>query len=110
MYPTIEFPDALQAALPSAMTRRRRARRITFFGMSEDTQATNPPGSDGDDYADTNDRDIQAKQNEGTDTAALAADPEVDAGDVNVLPGTGGPDDVGDIEVDPEELNLDGHA
>jgi len=78
--------------------------------MSEDTQATNPPGSDGDDYADTNDRDIQAKKNEGTDTAALAADPEVDAGDVNVLPGTGGPDDVGDIEVDPEELNLDGHA
>ena len=78
--------------------------------MSDDTQATNPPGSGGDDYADTNDRDIQAKQNEGTDTAALAADPDVDSADVNVLPGTGGPDDVGDIEVDPEELNLDGHA
>jgi len=33
-------------------------------------------------------------------------DPEVDESQVTTLPGTGGPDDGGDIEVDPGELNL----
>lgn len=28
--------------------------------------------------------------------------------EVNVLPGTGGPDDGGDVEVDPADLNLSG--
>jgi hypothetical protein len=28
---------------------------------------------------------------------------------VRVLPGTGGPDDVGDVDVDPGELNMSGH-
>ena len=38
-----------------------------------------------------------------------ALDQDVDASAVKTLPGTGGPDDEGDIEVDPGELNLDGH-
>jgi hypothetical protein len=58
-------------------------------------------------YADTNERDIQAKQS--SDTNAAPTDPDVDDSDVKVLPGTGGPDDVGDIEVDPDELNMSGH-
>jgi len=33
-------------------------------------------------------------------------DPDIDQADVNTLPGTGGPDDEGDIDVDPGELNL----
>jgi hypothetical protein len=66
-----------------------------------------PPGAGGPDYADTNDRDIQAKQSSDTDGATTEAD--VDDADVNVLPGTGGPDDVGDVEVDPDDLNMSGH-
>jgi hypothetical protein len=79
-------------------------------------------------YADTNDRDIRAKQE--SSPAASAAFPHqtpangesddqvdvdqvdvdaVDPDDVKVLPGTGGPDDVGDVEVDPDELNMSGH-
>ena len=33
-------------------------------------------------------------------------DPDIDQADVKTLPGTGGPDDEGDIDVDPGELNL----
>jgi hypothetical protein len=77
-------------------------------------------------YADTNDRDIRAKQNSSPASSAAFPDETPDDGategqgdagvshpvdpdDVKVLPGTGGPDDVGDIEVDPDELNLSGH-
>ncbi|RFA09375.1 hypothetical protein B7R54_09105 [Subtercola boreus] len=37
-------------------------------------------------------------------------DGDTDLADINVLPGTGGPDDDGDIEVDPAELNLSGDS
>jgi hypothetical protein len=33
-------------------------------------------------------------------------DPDIDKDAVTTLPGTGGPDDEGDIDVDPSELNL----
>jgi hypothetical protein len=33
-------------------------------------------------------------------------DEEIDDEAVKTLPGTGGPDDEGNVEVDPEELNL----
>lgn len=59
-------------------------------------------------YHDTNERDIQSKQHE-TVPEAIEHDPEIDADAVNVLPGTGGPDDVGDVELDPAEYNRDGH-
>ena len=76
--------------------------------MSDQTNSEeHPPGSGGHDYADTNDRDIRAKQN--SDTHAATTEADVDDSDVNVLPGTGGPDDVGDIEVDPDDLNMSGH-
>lgn len=42
------------------------------------------------------------------DSAAVDADTNTD--DVKTLPGTGGPDDGGDIEVDPSELNLSGDS
>ncbi|MET1052190.1 MAG: hypothetical protein ABWX65_06075 [Mycetocola sp.] len=44
-----------------------------------------------------------------TDSAALDDD-DIDADDVNLLPGTGGPDDVGDIDVDPDEIDLSGNS
>jgi hypothetical protein len=50
-------------------------------------------------YSPASERETAAKQD---DADALPANP----------PGTGGPDDTGDLEVDPDELNLpgDGHA
>lgn len=36
------------------------------------------------------------------------ADPEIDSQDVDVLPGTGGPDDPGDVDVDPSEIHPKG--
>jgi hypothetical protein len=74
-----------------------------------DSAPANPPGSGGDDYADTNERDIRAKQAEDPSGSAATDDADIEEDDVKVLPGTGGPDDVGDIEVDPADLNMDGH-
>ena len=61
-------------------------------------------------YPDSNDRDIQAKQDESP--ASSDATSEVDDGttDVQVLPGTGGPDDVGEVEVDTSEIRLPGFS
>lgn len=33
-------------------------------------------------------------------------DEDVDTDDVRAVPGTGGPDDVGDVDVDPKDLDL----
>ncbi|MGY6496967.1 MAG: hypothetical protein ACXIUP_01950 [Microcella sp.] len=52
-------------------------------------------------YSPSSDRETEAKQ-DGHETHA---DPDA-ARKATVLPGTGGPDDVGDIEVDEEELNM----
>ena len=38
-----------------------------------------------------------------------ALDQDIDESAVKTLPGTGGPDDEGDIEVDPGEINMSGH-
>lgn len=42
------------------------------------------------------------------DSPAVDADTDLDA--VQTLPGEGGPDDGGDIEVDPADLNLSGDS
>ncbi|WP_165063144.1 hypothetical protein [Marisediminicola senii] len=55
-------------------------------------------------------RDVQASQDEEVTDSATAAESDVDDSQVQVLPGTGGPDDVGEIEVDPSELNLSGDS
>jgi hypothetical protein len=75
-------------------------------------------------YDDTNDRDIRAKQESEPSASQAVSSPSptttgsqsttgeaasADADDVRVLPGTGGPDDVGDVDVDPGELNMSGH-
>lgn len=43
-------------------------------------------------------------------TLPAGVDDDIDADDVRVVPGTGGPDDVGDVDVDPADLNMPGHA
>ncbi len=62
-----------------------------------------------DQYHDGNERDIEEKQTSPVESSeAFSRDPDVDAGAVNVLPGTGGPDDVGDVEVKPEDYHREG--
>lgn len=39
-----------------------------------------------------------------------AVDGDTDVDDIKALPGTGGPDDGGDIEIDESELNLSGDS
>ena len=67
------------------------------------------PGTPGAGYQDTNDRDISAKQNGSVADSEAARDDAVDLDQVKVLPGTGGPDDVGDEEV-PADYDRTGHA
>lgn len=40
------------------------------------------------------------------DPLPATIDDDIDPDDVRAVPGTGGPDDVGDVDVDPGELNL----
>jgi hypothetical protein len=53
-------------------------------------------------YSPASETETEAKQDE---TAAPAIEPDA-ADKINVAPGTGGPDDVGDIEVNDEDINL----
>jgi len=70
-----------------------------------------PEPNAADKYHDGNERDVASKQEDSIEESeALQQDPDLDAGAVNVLPGTGGPDDVGDIELDPGSYSRDGHA
>jgi hypothetical protein len=57
---------------------------------------TNTPSSD---------TDTEALQNNSVESSS-GVDGEIDEDAIKVLPGTGGPDDEGDIEIDPGELRL----
>ncbi|GGI44950.1 hypothetical protein BCL57_000718 [Agromyces flavus] len=79
--------------------------RVDTSGSSDDV-----PG------ANTNPDDDRTSPASEAETAAKQADPvpeqvvdDVDARDIRAVPGTGGPDDAGDVDVDPDELNLPGH-
>ena len=64
-----------------------------------------------DEYHDGNERDIRRKQAEAIDdSGALAVDDDVDPDDVQVLPGTGGPDDVGEVRLEPGEYDPEGRS
>jgi hypothetical protein len=59
-------------------------------------------------YSPSSGRETEEKQ-ESADSHAFD-DQDIDPENVNLLPGTGGPDDVGDVEVDPDEIDLEGNA
>ena len=61
-----------------------------------------------DEYHDGNERDVEQKQSESVQSSEALNDPEVDDEAVQVLPGTGGPDDGGDIDIDPGEIHPEG--
>ena len=54
-------------------------------------------------YSPSSEAETAAKQ-EGVDAAEF--DDDIDPDDVRAVPGTGGPDDTGDVDVDPDDLNL----
>lgn len=83
------------------------------------TDPTGVPTTDGNtdrvaahdpDLAPRSEADTEVMQNTSVLSSETARDPEVDDSQIEVLPGTGGPDDVGDVEVDPAELNLSGDS
>ncbi|WP_309104036.1 hypothetical protein [Microbacterium sp.] len=56
-------------------------------------------------YSPASETETQQKQR---DPLPETLDDDIDPDDVRVTPGTGGPDDVGDVEVDPDDLNMPG--
>ncbi|WP_239065623.1 hypothetical protein [Microbacterium hibisci] len=54
-------------------------------------------------YSPASETETQHKQK---DALPDTVDPDIDAHAVRVVPGTGGPDDVGDVDVDPDDLDL----
>jgi hypothetical protein len=58
-------------------------------------------------YSPASETETQGKQD---DPLPASVDPDIDLSQVRAVPGTGGPDDVGDIEVDPADLNMPGRA
>ncbi len=58
-------------------------------------------------YSPASESDTQHKQD---DPLPETVDDDIDPDDVRAVPGTGGPDDVGDVDVDPEDLNMPGRS
>ncbi|HAQ59582.1 MAG TPA: hypothetical protein DCR63_03835 [Microbacterium sp.] len=56
-------------------------------------------------YSPASETETERKQE---DPLPESLDDDIDTDDVRVVPGTGGPDDVGDVDVDPDDLNLPG--
>ncbi len=56
-------------------------------------------------YSPASDKETEQRQQDPAESAATD-DAAIDENDVKVLPGTGGPDDTGDVEVDDDELNM----
>lgn len=56
-------------------------------------------------YSPASETETQRKQE---DPLPDTVDPEIDPDDIRAVPGTGGPDDAGDVDVDPGELHVPG--
>ena len=54
-------------------------------------------------YSPASETETEQKQD---DPLPDTIDDDIDPDQINAVPGTGGPDDVGDVEVDPDDLNL----
>ena len=81
--------------------------------MSDDDIIQAPPDVPRDDRLDTDyspssERDVEELQQDQAGSPALD-DPGIDRRDVRLLPGTGGPDDTGQIHVDSDELHVPRH-
>lgn len=81
--------------------------------MSDDDIIQAPPNVPRDDRLDTDyspssERGVEELQKDQADSPALD-DPDIDRSDVQLLPGTGAPDDTGEEYVDPDELHIPRH-
>ncbi len=56
-------------------------------------------------YSPASERETESRQ-DNPRTSEATNDPDIDTDDVTVLPGTGGPDDPGDVDVDPADIRL----
>lgn len=60
------------------------------------------------------DFDTSSLPSSESETEAKQADQstpdDIDGSQVNTLPGTGGPDDSGDVEVDPRDIHIPGRS
>ena len=56
-------------------------------------------------YSPASETETERKQE---DPLPETIDDDIDPDDIRVVPGTGGPDDVGDVDVDPADLNMPG--
>jgi hypothetical protein len=88
MEPQRENPDAATSpgSHPSALTEQESLRKDMSYSPGSETETARK----------------QADPLPGT------LDPDIDPADVRAVPGTGGPDDEGDVDVDPADLNLPG--
>lgn len=79
----------------------------------ETEQGPPPPQTESDavrkdmSYSPASETETEHKQQ---DALPDTVDDDIDADDVRNVPGTGGPDDVGDVDVDPADLNMPGQA
>lgn len=55
-------------------------------------------------YSPGSDRETEHRQTAPTESSATD---DIDDESVTVLPGTGGPDDSGDVDVDPDDIDFD---
>jgi hypothetical protein len=60
-------------------------------------------------YSPSSEDDMEPLQRHPRQSEALD-DPDIDPDDVQVLPGAGGPDDQGDVDVDPRDIHIPGRA
>lgn len=86
------------------------------FAAGETEHGAPAPEQSGLSESDAVRKDMSYSPASETETARKQADPtpadlddDIDEDDINVAPGTGGPDDAGDVDVDPGEINLPGH-
>lgn len=89
----------------------------TRIAAGENDELAPAPGDSGLPEADAVRKDRSYSPASETETAqkqdeslADTVDDDIDPDQVQVAPGTGGPDDVGEIEVDPADLNMPGRS
>ncbi|MET0975877.1 MAG: hypothetical protein ABWX82_09435 [Leifsonia sp.] len=79
--------------------------------------ARNGSGNSGLSDSELTEKDTAESPGSESETAAKQADPipdgvddDIDRSQILAVPGTGGPDDAGDVEVDPADLNMPGRS
>ncbi|AZH83328.1 hypothetical protein EAO79_10775 [Plantibacter sp. PA-3-X8] len=78
---------------------------LSMSTPSDHDHALNDDGQTSKDrtYSPSSEAETAAKQDDGQ---PVVRDPDIASGMINVAPGTGGPDDTGDVDVDPGELHI----